>query len=120
MTNRSDFAAAKAPVHLWVVGVLALMWNAIGVTDYVMMRSRNEAYFRSVMPDLNLGAALAYMDSMPLLAAIGWALGVWGALAGTLLLLARSRYAVVALVVSLIGAVILLAIVNLFRRGKVR
>jgi len=91
---------------LWVVGILALLWNAIGVTDYVMMRTRNEEYFRSVMPDLNVGAALAYMDSMPLWASIGWALGVWGAVAGTLLLFARSRHSVVVLMVSLIGALI--------------
>jgi len=105
MANATDLERARTPVHLWIVGLLALLWNAIGVTDYVMMRSRNEDYFHSVMPGLNIGAMLAYMDSMPLLASIGWALGVWGALAGTLLLLARGRHAVAAYLVSLIGAI---------------
>jgi hypothetical protein len=98
--------AARTPVHLWIVGVLALLWNMIGVTDYVMMRTRNADYFRAVMPDLNIADALAYMDSMSLLASTGWALGVWGAMAGTLLLLMRSRHAVLAYLVSLVGAVI--------------
>ncbi len=101
--------AARTPVHLWIVGIVALLWNMIGVTDYVMMRTRNADYFRAVMPDLNLADALGYMDSMSLLASAGWALGVWGALIGTLLLLARSRHAVVAYLVSLVGAVIAFA-----------
>lgn len=97
---------ARTPVHLWIVGVLALLWNAIGVTDYTMMRTRNEGYFRALMPDLDLAAALGYMDSMPVLQSLGWALGVWGALTGTVLLLMRSRHAVVAYLVSLVGAVV--------------
>lgn len=100
---------ARTPVHLWIVGVLALLWNMIGVSDYVMMRTRNEGYFRTLMPDLNIAAALAYMDAMPVLQSLGWALGVWGALAGTVLLLLRSRHAVMAYLVSLVGAVVAFA-----------
>ncbi len=99
----------RTPAHLWIVGVLALLWNAIGVSDYAMMRTRNEGYFRALMPDLNITAALAYVDAMPLLQSIGWALGVWGALAGTILLLMRSRHAVTAYLVSLVGAVVAFA-----------
>lgn len=101
--------AARTPVHLWIVGILALLWNMIGVTDYVMMRTRNTDYLKAVMPDLDPGVALGYMDAMPLLAGAGWALGVWGAIAGTLLLLARSRHAVIAYLLSLVGAVIAFA-----------
>ena len=100
---------ARTPVHLWIVGVLALLWNMIGVTDYAMMRTRNEGYFRALMPDLNITAALGYMDAMPLLQSLGWALGVWGALVGTLLLLLRNRHAVTAYLVSLVGAVVAFA-----------
>jgi hypothetical protein len=109
MTQGQDQARPRTPLHLWVVGVVALAWNAIGVTDYVMMRTRNEEYLRAVMPKLDPATALGYMDAMPLLASAGWALGVWGAIAGTLLLLARSRHAVIAYLVSLIGAVVAFA-----------
>ncbi len=27
-----DVQTAKAPIHLWIVGVLALLWNGFGVT----------------------------------------------------------------------------------------
>lgn len=93
-------------MHLWVVGVAALLWNAIGATDYVMTRTRNEHYLNAVMPDLSPQVMLAYVDSMPLPASIGWGFGVWGALIGTLFLLARSRHAVIAYLLSLIGAVV--------------
>ncbi len=106
----ADTDAAKTPVHLWIVGIVALLWNLIGVTDYVMTRTRNDDYFRSVMPSLDPQLIYAYIDSMPLLAAIGWGLGVWGALVGSLLLLARSRHAMLAYLVSLAGAVVSFAV----------
>ena len=49
---------------------------------------------------------LAYIDGMPMYAHVGWGLGVWMALLGAILLLMRSRYAVHAFALSLIGAVV--------------
>ena len=28
--------ATKAPWHLWVVGVVTLLWNAVGIFSYMM------------------------------------------------------------------------------------
>ena len=95
--------AARAPAQLWVVGILALMWNAFGAYDYLMSRTHNDAYLRRMMPGTDPALAWAYMDSYPLLASIGWGLGVWGGLAGTILLLMRSRHAVVLYLASLVG-----------------
>ena len=106
MENATEQEAIRTPIHLWVVGVVAVLWNAIGVVDYVMMRTHNMHYLEAAMPTGDARATLAYMDAMPLLASCGWALGVWGAIAGSLLLLARSRYAVIAYAVSLVGAVV--------------
>jgi hypothetical protein len=49
---------------------------------------------------------IAYMDSLPGWLTAFWALGVWGGLAGSVLLLVRSRYAVWAFAISFIGAVV--------------
>lgn len=106
MASDINSVSVKTPVHLWIVGILALVWNLIGVVDYVMSRSRNDEYFRAVMPSLDPAMIYAYIDRMPLLVAAGWGLGVWGALVGTLLLLARSRHAVLAYLVSLVGALV--------------
>ncbi len=94
---------ARTPAHLWIVGALSLLWNCIGGVDYTMTRLRNVDYL-AMAGDPNV--ILAYIDAMPMYAQIGWGLGVWGALLGSILLLMRSRYAVHAFAVSLAGAVI--------------
>ncbi len=91
----------RTPVHLWIVGGLALVWNAFGAIDYLMTRMRNLEYLSSMGGDPN--ELLAYIDGFPIWAQAGWGLGVWGGVAGSLLLLARSRYAVWAFGVSLVG-----------------
>ena len=99
-------AEGRTPAHLWIVGLLALLWNAFGCYDYLMTRLRDTDYLASMMPGTDPNAVLAYVDSFPIWAQIGWGLGVWGGLIGALLLLIRNRYAVWAFALSLIGAVL--------------
>ena len=96
----------RTPVHLWIVGILALLWNGFGCYDYLMTRMRNLDYFRSMAPDSDPEAMLAWVDAFPVWAQFGWGLGVWGGLAGGVLLLLRSRWAVWALGLSLVGAIL--------------
>lgn len=91
----------STPAHLWVVGILATVWNSFGCYDYFMSETHNEKYLS--MYGSSAAAMIAYLDSFPAWAIGAWALGVWGALAGSLLLLARSRHAVLAFAVSLLG-----------------
>lgn len=96
---------AKTPVHLWVIGLLSLMWNGFGAYDYFMTRTRNMDYLSS-MPGLTAEQILAYVDGFPLWAQAAWGFGVWGALLGSILLLMRSRWAVPAFAISLAGAIV--------------
>jgi len=98
-------AETRTPVHLWIVGVLATIWNAFGCYDYFMSETRNEKYLSMYGSSAN--DMIAYLNSFPAWAIGAWALGVWGALAGSLLLLARSRHAVLAYALSLLGLLIL-------------
>lgn len=98
--------SARAPAHLWIVGILALLWNCFGAYDYTMSNMRNMDYIASAMPGVNPAVALAWMDAFPIYAKIGWALGVWGGLLGAILLLMRSRYSVWAFAVSMLGIVL--------------
>lgn len=98
--------ATKTPLHLWIVGGISTLWNAFGTTDYFMTRTRGAAWIDQMMPGVDSAKFMAYIDGFPLWASIGWALGVWLALAGSLLLLARSRHAVAAFAVSLAGAIV--------------
>ncbi len=89
----------KTPVHLWIVGGLSLLWNCFGGYDYVMTQTSNAAY----LAKCSTPEQRAFFDSFPLWMEATWALGVWGALAGSVLLLLRSRHAVTAFAVSLAG-----------------
>ena len=97
---------ARTPVHLWIVGAVALLWNCFGAFDYLMTRMRNEEYFAMAMPDADPQAVLAWVDAFPFYAQFGWGLGVWGGLVGAVLLLMRSRWAVAAFAASLVGALL--------------
>lgn len=99
-----DVQAAKAPVHLWIVGVLAMLWNGYACVDYLMTRMRNLDWLSQ--GGANPQAMLAWVDSFPIYAQFGWGLGVWMGLIGAILLLARHRWAVPAFALSLLGAVL--------------
>lgn len=88
----------RTPAHLWILGLLATLWNGMGAFDYLMTQTRNEAYLAHFTDPQRV-----YFESFPLWMEACWALGVWGGLAGSLLLLARSRHAVAAFALSLAG-----------------
>ena len=92
---------AKTPLHLWIVGALSLLWNSFGGYDYIMTQTQNAAYLAMFSPEQK-----AFFASFPVWMEACWALGVWGAVAGSILLLLRSRHAVTAFAVSLAGLAI--------------
>jgi hypothetical protein len=94
-------AETRVPAHLWIVGVLALLWNGFGCYDYLLTNLKDQTYLTQFSAD-----QLAYMNSLPAWLTGSWAIGVWGGLAGSILLLMRSRYAVWMLGLSLIGAIV--------------
>jgi len=91
----------RAPAHLWVVGVLSLLWNAIGAFDYTATKLRLDFYMNQFTPE-----QLDYFYNFPAWATVGWALGVWAALGGSIGLLLRKAWAVTAFAVSLVGLAI--------------
>jgi hypothetical protein len=86
------------PLHLWIVGVLATLWNGLGAFDYLMTQTRNQAYLAHFTDPQRV-----YFESFPIYMEAAWAFGVWGGLLGSLLLLMRSRHAATAFSVSLAG-----------------
>ncbi|WP_369061136.1 hypothetical protein ABOZ73_04755 [Caulobacter sp. 73W] len=92
---------AKAPWHLWVVGVLSLCWNAFGGFDYIMTQIGDDQYLAALTAEQR-----AYVAGLPVVMAAAWAVGVWAAVAGSALLLVRSRWAFHAFALSLAGIVV--------------
>ena len=89
----------RAPAHLWIVGVVTLLFNAMGIVSYLTTKLGMLAEM-GLTPD-----QIAFMKSYPAWISAFWALGVWGAFGGSVLLLARSRRAVPAMVVATVGLV---------------
>jgi hypothetical protein len=96
MNDSTPVPHAVTPWHLWVVGVLALLWNSVGAFDYVMTETRNAAYLSSFTAEQR-----AYFEGFPAWAVATWALSVWGGVVGSVALLLRQRWAVPVFAVSL-------------------
>lgn len=88
----------KTPWHIWVVGAVALIWNAGGAYDYVMTQTRNEAYLAAFSEQ-----QLEYFHGFPTWTVAAWAVAVWFAVLAAILILFRSRLAVPAMALSFIG-----------------
>ena len=98
--------SARAPAHVWIVGVVATLWSCFGCYDYLMTRMRNTDYIAGSMPGVDPNAFLSWIDGFPMYAQIGWGMGVWLGLLGSILLLLRNKWAVWSYGLSLLGAVI--------------
>jgi hypothetical protein len=102
----------RAPKHLYVIGVIALLWNAIGAFDYLMTQTRNATYISAFTPE-----QLEYFYSFPSWMVAAWALAVWGGVAGALLLLLRRQRAVQVFLVSMAAMIMTMAYSYLLSNG---
>ena len=100
MTDTFAAPRPKAPVHLWIVGILALLWNAMGAFDYLATKLPIEAYMSNFTQE-----QLDYFYSIPMWMTVAWAIGVWGGLLASLALLLRKTWAVWLFGLSLLGAI---------------
>ena len=98
----------KTPWHLWVIGILSLLWNAMGANDYTQSQLGSRDYMESMTGtySITVDEMLAYIDGFPVWADASWAFGVWGSVAGSLLLLVRSRFALWSFIVAAVGLVV--------------
>ncbi len=96
---------SATPWHLWVVGIVSLLWNGFGANDYLQTQLGNLDYMAAMVTDMGVSAedALAYFNGFPGWVHAFWALGVWGSVLGSVLLLLRLRYAVWAFAIPLLG-----------------
>lgn len=92
---------AKTPWHLWVVGVVSLLWNAMGAVDFTMTQLKNAAYLKGFNAE-----QLDYIYHLPLWVVAAWAIATWGSLVGSGLLLARQGLALHAFAGSFAGMIL--------------
>ena len=98
MSDTQTNNSVKAPWHLWVVGIVGLLWSAMGAMDYVMSKLRVESYMAKFTPE-----QLEYFYGFPVWVNAAWAIAVWGGVIGCIILLLRKGVAVEVLLASFIA-----------------
>lgn len=93
-------STGKTPLHLWVIGIVALLWNAMGAFDYTATQMRLESYMSQFTPE-----QLAYFYGFPAWAKGFWAIAVWGSVLGSIALLMRKSWAVTLFGISIVGLI---------------
>ncbi len=104
----------RTPWHLWLVGVIALLFNAIGSFDFAMNQIQGPSYMASagMTP-----AQIEHYQQMPFWMMAVWAVGVWGAFGASILLLLRRRLAYPVFALSLAAFLVSLAYTYLLTDG---
>ena len=101
MTNEESAGRARTPKHLWVVAILALLWNSMGAFDFTMTQTNPDAYLKAYTPQ-----QVEFVKSIPAGIVAAWGIGTLGGFLGSLLLLLRKRLAVPVYLASLVGALV--------------
>ena len=93
--------AIKPTTTFWVIAVVALLWNIIGVAAYIMQVTMTPEAIAALPVEQQ-----SVYTSMPAWATSAFALSVWGSLFGTILLLLRKKLAGPILVASFAAIIV--------------
>jgi len=93
---------SKPNIIFWVITVIALLWNAMGVYNYLIQAFKAEAFTQSLNE-----AQLAFMESMPSWNTALFAIAVFSGFIGTVLLLMKKKIAIPLFLISFITATIM-------------
>lgn len=102
----------KPTVWFWVIGIISLLWNGMGVNQYLQQAYKTDA-FKAMYPDEKV---LEMVLNTPSWVMGAFALAVFGGLLGSILLLSRKKTAKPVFLVSLIAIVIQMSY-NVFLSG---
>ena len=107
-------APLKTPWHIWLVGLIAVLFNFIGVFDFVMSMAQGAKYQASagMTPD-----QIAHYQQMPIWMTVVWAVGVFGAFLASILLLLRRQQAFPVFILSLLAFLVSLLYTYVLTNG---
>lgn len=92
--------STKPPVWFWIVAIVALLWNALGIMAYLMRVYITNDAIAALPQEQQL-----YLQNQPAWYMGVFALAVFGGTLGSLLLLLRKALAYIVFVVSLVCVV---------------
>jgi hypothetical protein len=96
MTNTN-----KPGIAFWIISVIALIWNLMGVNAYLMQAFRVESALEEMTPE-----QLALLDTTPAWVTALFAIAVFAGALGCIALLMRKKMAVLLLTVSFFAATV--------------
>ena len=91
----------KPPFWFWIVSTLALMWNAMGINQYLQQAYNTESFRTLYTPE-----QLALVDSTPAWSTAAFAIAVFGSVLACLLLLLRKKLAKIVFLIALMAIVV--------------
>lgn len=97
MTNSTN----KPPIWFWIVSVIALIWNGLGVHGYLSQAYNTSAYTDAYTPE-----QLEVMNDLPAWYTALFAIAVFSGALGSLMLLLRKKLSKLLLVISFIAATV--------------
>jgi len=97
MTN----SKTKPPVWYWIVSIIALFWNAMGVNQYIQQAYKTESW-RSAITD----AQFEMISNFPAWLTAAFAIAVFTGALGSLALILRKKWAYSLFLLSLIAVIV--------------
>jgi small basic protein len=96
-------SANKPPIWFWIVSVLTLIWNGMGVHGYI-----SQAYQTKAFTEEYTAEQIDVMNGMPSWYTALFAIAVFSGALGCLLLLLRKKFAKLLLILSFLTATIMM------------
>ncbi len=97
-----DLSTNKPPVWFWIVSVVALIWNAMGVMAYIVRAYATDEMIAALPEEQQAEFLIVH----PPWYTAAFAIAVFFGVLGCLMLLLRKKWAYILLVISLIGVLV--------------
>jgi len=92
--------AQKPPIWFWIVSVIALLWNVMGVKAYLDQAFRTETFKTMYTTE-----QIAMIDKNPTWVTAAFAIAVFGAFLGCIALLLRKKIANTLFIISFLAVI---------------
>lgn len=97
----TDLSNTKPPVWFWIIAVIALIWNAMGVMQYL-----GQAYSTESFKSQYTAEQLEVISNTPSWAIAAFAIAVFTGFLGSVLLLLKKKFAYTLFLLSLLGIIV--------------
>ncbi len=98
----SDQAVIRIHWSFWIISILSLIWNGMGIMNYYVLMNPD---FLATMPEPHR----TIIQSRPIWASAACAMAIFGGITGSLMLLFRKSVSYYLFIISLIGIMIAMA-----------